>query len=296
MGNVPVRILLLFALCLAPSAVAARIRPVVPEMVRVPAGTFVAGSTPAETQAAGYPAEAAAREQPQRSVVIPRTLAFARTEVTRAAFARFAAATGWRSDGPCGWLADARANRWVIQGSRDWRDPGYPQTGRHPVVCVSFADAQAYARWLSRETGRRFRLPTGDEWEYAARAGTRTRYPWGDDAAPAICRHGNVADRARARANGADGSDVRAYMPCDDGFAATAPAGSLAPNPWGLHDMIGNVWEWTTDCLDASCISRVDRGASWTNSPKYVRIAARHPDLAAGRTSVLGFRVVEDLP
>jgi formylglycine-generating enzyme required for sulfatase activity len=140
-------------------------------------------------------------------------------------------------------------------------------------------------------------LPTNVEWERAARAGSPARYWWGDTAAPAICLHANIADRTRARANGADAGDPALYMPCDDGHAATAPVATYRPNPWGLHDMLGNVWEWTADCLaPGDCTSHIDRGASWTNTPKYVRIAAQHADLAAARTAVLGFRLVEDLP
>ena len=265
--------------------------PIVPQMVRVPAGRFVAGSPRSETDAVRHPAAGAAREQPQRTVTIPCPFAVARTEVTRAAFARFVADTGWRPDGPCGVLADGARARWVADAAHDWRDPGFPQTDRHPVVCVSLADATAYAAWLSRKTARRFRLPSGDEWEYAARAGTTAALPWSGS----ICRHANIGDAARARAHNRGVVDPAIFAPCDDGHVTTAPVASYRPNRWGLFDMIGNVWDWTIDCDGGDCAARLDRGASWSNSPRYVRTAARHPDLIGARTSVLGIRLVEDL-
>lgn len=285
-------------------------RPIVPDMVRLPAGQFTMGSDPAETDAVHYPAEYAAREQPARVVTIVRPFAIARTEVTRAAFARFVTATGWKPDGPCSWLADAQKKTWVPDAAHHWLNPGFAQTGRHPVVCVNLADAEAYARWLSARTGRAFRLPSSAEWEYAARAGTRTTFWWGDTAGAALCRNANIAGQERARADGRDGSDRASYATCNDGHAFTATVGSYRPNPWGLYDMLGNVWEWTRDCLNpdqrgapgdanprktGDCASHIDRGASWTNSPKYVRLAAQHPDLIGARTVVLGFRLVEDL-
>jgi formylglycine-generating enzyme required for sulfatase activity len=159
------------------------------------------------------------------------------------------------------------------------------------VVCVNLADATAYAAWLSRKTGRHFRLPTGDEWEYAARAGTVGRLPWQGD----ICHYANVGDVSRARAHNRGVVDPATFMRCDDGHVTTAPVASYRPNAWGLYDMIGNVWEWTTDCDGDNCASHLDRGASWGNSPKYVRVAAKHPDLVGARTSVLGIRIVEEL-
>lgn len=295
---------LLATIALAVPALAAR--PIMPEMVRVPAGHFVAGSTPAETDAAHYPPANAAREQPQRVVIMPRPFAIARTEVTRDAFARFVADTGWRADGACSFLADGPTNRWESDAAHDWRNPGFAQDGRHPVVCVNLADARAYAAWLSRKTGRAFRLPSANEWEYAARAGTTGALPWRGK----ICRYANIADASRARAHNRGVIDPATFAACDDRHVQTAPVGSFRPNPWGLYDMIGNVWEWTLDCDDPSergpapdarprtsgaCTSRVDRGASWTNSPKYVRVAARHPDLVVARTTVLGIRLIEDL-
>ncbi len=267
----------------------------VPAMVRVPAGAFTAGSPATETAAVHYPAANAAREQPQRRVSIDHAFAIGRTEVTRRQFARFARAVHFTPDGPCSF--ETAAGTWQADRAHDWQHPGFRQTGAHPVVCVSFADAQAYAGWLSTATGRRLRLPGGDEWEYAARAGTSGPRWWSGWPGP-DCAYGNLSDQSRARTRPGGQVDPDHGFACDDGHAETAPVARFRPNPWGLYDVIGNVWEWTSDCegpADDPCRSRLDRGASWGNSPKYVRSAARHPDLAGARTTVLGFRLVEDL-
>ncbi len=291
-------------------ALSASPRPIVPEMIRVAPGSFIAGSDPAETDAVHYPAINAAREQPARTVVIARAYAIGRTEVTRDAFARFVAATGWKPDGPCSFLADPATARYDTDMAHNWMHPGFAQTGRHPVVCVDVADAEAYARWLSAATGRHFRLPSNTEWEYAARAGTTTTVWWGDTPGAATCRYANVRDAGSVGRSTGGLVDPASVMPCDDRHATTAPVASFAPNPWGLYDMIGNVWEMTLDCLNAdqrgaptdarprdtgTCTSHIDRGASWGNTPKYVRAAAQHPDLIGARTAVLGFRLVEDI-
>ncbi len=280
-------------------------------MVRIVPGRFVAGSSKAETDAAHYPDVNAAREQPAREVLVARPYAIARTEVTRREFARFVTATGWRPDGPCAFLADGPSNMWKADDTHDWRNPGFAQTDDHPVVCVNLADARTYATWLSAQTGRHFRLPSNTEWEYAARAGTTSALPWQQDRADAMCRHANIADARRAKVHNDGVVDPAKFEPCDDGYVETAPVASFLPNQWGLYDMIGNVWEWTEDCLNANqvgapvdtsprrtgdCASHIDRGASWTNSPKYIRTAAQHPDLVDARNTVLGFRLVEDLP
>ena len=285
--------------------------PDMPTMVHIAPGRFVAGSSPAETDAVHYPALNAAREQPEREVTITRAYAIGRTEVTRGEFARFVHATHWRPDGPCSFLPATLGVKWTADRKHDWRHPGYVQNDRHPVVCVDLADAESYAAWLSGITGHHFRLPSNVEWEYAARAGTTTPH-WWDNRADAAnpCAFANLSDLSRARADSHGGAHPAPNFACDDGFAATAPVASFLPNPWGLYDMLGNVWEWTADCLNADqrdaptdararggdCASHIDRGSSWGNSPKYVRAAAQHPDLVGARTVVLGFRLVEDLP
>ena len=168
-------------------------------------------------------------------------------------------------------------------------DEGWGRDSR-PVIDVSWEDAQAYVAWLSRETGYEYRLPSESEWEYAARAGTETARYWGDGI-------------GRNRAN-CDGCGSR----WDD--AMTAPVGSFAPNGWGLHDMLGNVWEWTEDCWNGSyagapadgsawtsgdCGYRVLRGGSWDDRPRNLRSAYRGWNSSGDRSNDIGFRVVRTL-
>lgn len=282
----------------------------IPAMVQIAPGQFVAGSASAETDAVHYPPENAAREQPQRLVTVARTFAIGRTEVTRGQFAAFVKATGWKPDGPCSFLSDGPPPRWAADMAHDWQHPGFAQTDGHPVVCVNVADATAYAAWLGKRTGRHFRLPSNTEWEYAARAGTTTAVYWGNRPPGEACTYANVLDVSSVRLHFQGAADPATTFPCDDGYPDTAPVATFRPNRWGLYDMIGNVWEMTLDCLDATqvdaptdtaprtdgdCGSHIDRGASWTNTRKYVRVAAQHPDLTGARTSVLGFRLVESL-
>jgi formylglycine-generating enzyme required for sulfatase activity len=178
--------------------------------------------------------------------------------------------------------------------------------GRRPAIYVSWGEATAYAKWLSKKAGAKYRLPTEAEWEYAARAGApATRY-LGLQAAQ-VCEYGNVYDETGKAAHGYEWE----HLPCTDGFAVTAPVGSLKPNAFGLYDMLGNVSEWLEDCVqgrwrgapdDASawpggdCSERAFRGGSWlSQSPYYIRPMDRFKFTGA-RHNDLGFRVVRELP
>ena len=142
-----------------------------------------------------------------------------------------------------------------------WRNPGFPQTDHHPVTCVSWDEAQAYVSWLSRQTGAPYRLPTEAEWERAAAASQ-----------PGCDRLG--------RGTGPDG---------------TCPVGQYGTNAAGLSDMIGNVWEWTSNCWEGDCGRRVGRGGSWGNDPDYLRPDARGWTSADHRLRTLGIRVARML-
>ena len=169
-----------------------------------------------------------------------------------------------------------------------------------PVVEVSWNAAVAFAEWLTAKTGKTFKLPTEAEWEYAARAGTQTARYWGDDDA-SLCRHANIADRTSKVAF----SDFTwAYDGCDDGYKVSAPVGRFAANAYGLHDMLGNVWEWTSSPYDQAYAGgekraaakdeggqRVARGGSWGNEPRGVRSAARNYGSPAYRNLFLGLRL-----
>lgn len=166
--------------------------------------------------------------------------------------------------------------------------------GDRPVINVNWADAQAYVRWLSRHTGHQYRLPSEAEWEYVARAGSETARYWGESEA-GQCRYANGEDD---------------YVPCTDGHEYTAPVGSLAPNAFGLHDVIGNVTEWTQDCWNedyagapadgsawesGNCVRRVLRGGSWLDYRGDLRSADRDWNNSAFRFNAFGLRVVRKL-
>ena len=176
--------------------------------------------------------------------------------------------------------------------------------GRRPVINVSWEDAKAYVRWLSRKTGKGYRLLSESEWEYVARGGTRSARYWGE------------GERGQCRnANGADEAGKRQYSDwtiasCDDGYVHTSPVGSFEANGFGLHDVLGNVWEWVEDCWNESyegaprdgsawtrgkCGARVLRGGSWYDEPWYLRSAFRGWDSTGNRDIFAGFRIVRTL-
>jgi formylglycine-generating enzyme required for sulfatase activity len=230
-----------------------------PEMVVIPAGTFTMGSPASE---AGRSSD----EGPQQTIRIPRSIAVGRFEVT---FAEWDACV---AGGGCG-------------GHRP-NDQGWGR-GNRPAINVSWQDAQAYVLWLNqRVPGAGYRLLTEAEWEYAARAGTTTAYPWGSSIG---------SGNANGRDSGSQWSGRQ-----------TGPVGSFAANAFGLHDMHGNVWEWTQDCFrgdlngqpsdgsaftSGSCGIHVLRGGSWNNSPQGLRSANRDWDAPGNRNIIIGFRV-----
>ena len=180
------------------------------------------------------------------------------------------------------------------------------------MVCVNHHDANAYAQWLSDKTGRHYRLPSEAEWEYAARAGRKTARFWGDDRDGAR-RYANVADRSLMREFNMK-FDPEQFFDWDDGFPFTAPVGSFQPNPFGLCDMLGNVWEWTQDHWhenykgapdDGSAWTtegskkddglRVIRGGAWDGSPWNARTGTRGRGHGGDRNSGTGFRLAGTL-
>jgi formylglycine-generating enzyme required for sulfatase activity len=186
------------------------------------------------------------------------------------------------------------------------------QRKRLPVINVSWQDARDYAVWLSARTGKHFRLPTEAEWEYAARAGSLTPRPW-EYGLEAACRYANVLDSKHvAELKALNYRITWDNFPCEDAYATTAPVGSFPASALGLHDMLGNVWEWVQDCAQAykdtprdgtafeagsetDCGQRVIRSGSWYNVPAYLRSATRfrfNPDY---RNFGLGFRLAQDL-
>jgi formylglycine-generating enzyme len=237
-----------------------------PQMVKVPAGTFMMGSSVTETMSEGVKEADVADERPQHSVTIKQEFALGKYPVTRGEFAAFVKETGYNAGPKCAVYA---GDTFEERSGRSWRNPGYPQTDQHPVVCVSFEDAQHYVQWLSRKTGQSYRLPTEAEWEFAARAGTTNTRFWGDGREHA-CDFANVADFAAADALGWNKGDN--IFHCRDGFAYTAPVGSFRPNAFGLYDMLGNVWQWTEDCHHDSYDGAPSDGSAWTSGECKYRV------------------------
>ncbi|MBI86110.1 MAG: hypothetical protein CMJ81_23180 [Planctomycetaceae bacterium] len=270
------------------------------KLVRIPPGEFIMGSQPSDVtkaalelkqaQLARFAKRYGARENwfgdqmPRHRVRMDRAICLGKYEVTNGQYRRF------RPDHDSGKYKGLDLN-----------------DDRLPVVRVSWDDAQAFCRWLSEQTGRTVRLPTESEWEYACRAGTTTVNWWGDrmDAASRVA---NLADRTAHTLWGWD----FALQEASDGYAVAAPAGHFLPNPFGLHDMIGNVWEWCEDVwrdsydgapTDGSAWikatkqgRRVVRGASWHNYPNGCQSSFRGRGSPHYRGSHTGFRVVVSDP
>ena len=158
------------------------------------------------------------------------------------------------------------------QAGGSWRDPRFPakQSGEHPVVCVSWDDAQAYIAWLNKRVGKDvYRLPTEAEWEFAARGGTTSKYFWGEDRAEAR-KYASAADLSGKKAN------PKWDVPnCDDGYVATAPVASFKPNPYGLYDIVGNAWQWTQDCWHTSYEGAPADGSAWMDADTCKQHASR---------------------
>ena len=276
-----------------------------PPLVKVPAGTFVMGSSLAEIAREGLDEWYFTDERPQHNVTISKELAMGEYPVTRGEFSEFVLDTGHELKG-CLFFANGK---WVNDEKRSWRNPGYIQDDKHPVVCVSFDDTQHYVQWLSKKTGKAYRLPSEAEWEYAARAGSTTSRFWGDGRDEA-CQFANVGDlfgAGRLRWN--KNNKYRVFQ-CSDGYAYTSPVGSFKPNAFGLYDMLGNVFQWVQDCYhddykgaptdgsawtDAKCEGRAQRGGSWSNGPWSTRSAERNGGPPNIRNIDIGFRVVRTL-
>ena len=264
-----------------------------PEMVVLPAGEFLMGSPasePGHLDVEGLP----------RRVIIPKRIAMGKFEITLDQMSAFMAETGMSIGGSCRRLVNPERPPPTWSGPEaSLEHPGFDITGSHPAVCVSWHEAQSYVAWLQRRTGKPYRLPSEAEWEYAARAGTAGRYSFGDEASP-LCAYARFADL---------GSPFGWHDGCRSELVAygAAPVGSLKPNPWGLFDMHGNVWEWVEDCwtpnpleipVDGSAFSRpgnceigVIRGGSFTSSSLMVRSAIRSPVRTAHHFYNTGLRV-----
>ena len=254
-----------------------------PAMVVVPPGRFRMGSPSAET--GRYD-----NEGPVHTVTISRPIAMGQYPVTFADYDRYVSAMGAErsTDEDSGFVKTFFEKKPERPADEGWG------RGRMPVINVHWYGAKAYASWLSEQTGKRYRLPSESEWEYAARAGTETAYSWGDEINCSQARYG--------RRYGGE---------CSNSGDGPVPVGSFEPNPFGLYDLHGNVWEWVEDGWhdnyegapsDGSAWTggddgslRVMRGGAWFSYPRYVRSAVRFGDPPSRRSIAYGFRLAQDL-
>jgi formylglycine-generating enzyme required for sulfatase activity len=295
------------------------------QFVLIPAGEFMMGSDESpEALAKAYPQYDRERflllgdEAPVHKVRITRAFYIGRHEVTVGQFGQFLQASGYKpeseADGTGGYgynrdydpASSARGDAFEGRDPKySWRNPGFAQDDMHPVVNVSWNDAVAMAKWLSETEGVRYRLPTEAEWEYAARAGSRTRYSSGDDP-QSLLKVANTFDADSMK----NWPKWKAYaLAGSDGFAFTAPVGSFAPNAFGVYDMHGNAWEWCADWHDddyygrspmddpqgpAAGKVRVRRGGSWHTWSLYARSSYRNWNTPQTRYPLVGMRLVRE--
>jgi sulfatase modifying factor 1 len=268
-------------------------------MVLVPAGTFQMGAVPGDVDAKDD-------EKPRHAVTLSKAYYMDESGVTNEQFARFTTATGFKTgaeiDGT-GWISDESGGDWKETQGASWRAPlpGGKRPAdweKHPVVLVSWEDADAYAKWIGRGVG----LPTEAQYERALRGGVEgQKYPWGDGLPPPM-KYGNYADEAAKRKFPTWTWTIDGF---DDGFERTSPVKSFKPNPYGLYDVSGNVWDWCADAYGpypsgavtdptgptSGAAGRVIRGGSWTGGATGTRTAYRYKYAQALRCGYVGFRL-----
>ena len=264
------------------------------EFVFIKPGSFMMGSalSPSEVVSRyGGKEKYYKREHPQHRVTLTKGFYMQTTEVTVGQWREFVRASGYKSDAETGGGAYVwGGEKWEKKAGAYWDNPGFSQTDSNPVTCISWNDAQAFAKWLSREVGGDYRLPTEAEWEYAARAGTKTPFYTGD-----CLSTGEANYNGNYPGNSCSKGEFR---------KRPTPVGTFSPNRWGLYDMHGNVWEWcqdwyggypsgsVTDPKGASSGSyRVVRGGCWSSIARFCRSASRYRDAPGFSYGLLGFRL-----
>jgi formylglycine-generating enzyme len=235
-----------------------------PEMAWVPGSSFTMGASVEDELRQGMPAAQTGRSVPLHKVTFAHRFAMAKYPVTVAQFKAFVEESGYQTSDSCFTQheLDGHSIYEKVRGYT-WRAPGYPQDDRHPVVCVSWEDGMAYTAWLSKKTGHQYSLPNEAQYEYAARAGTTTSYFWGDVRDEKACLYSNQPDLDQARALPGIPSGPEYRFQCSDGYAYTSPVGTYRPNPFGLYDMFGNIWEYTADCWNDNYQGAPADGSTW---------------------------------
>lgn len=221
----------------APATLALHVDGVTFDFARIPLGRFAMGSPHRYVDEYNW-----TYETPARDVTIAYPYYLGVTEVTVEQFRRFAEQTGYVTDAEKqGWAFVPDEKGWHFELLLDWRNPGYVQTDREPVICLGWYDAVAFCQWASAKTGHRIRLPSEAEWEYACRAGTT-----GDHAGP-LGEMGWYAWNSAGR---------------------THPVAQKKPNAWGLYDMQGNAWEWVQDLYHRDGVEAPSDGSAWCETPE----------------------------
>jgi formylglycine-generating enzyme required for sulfatase activity len=254
-----------------------------PEMMVMPTGEFTMGSPDDEPERRG-------EEGPRHKVTIKQPFAVSKGAITRSQFQKFVEATGHA-------VGDKCDGNWAAKSGKSFKEPGFAQGGNDPAVCVNFDDAKLYLVWLSKQTGKTYRLLTEAEWEYVARAGTETPFWWGLAVSPAQANYnGNIVFP-----NGAKGEFRQKTVSAYDSFKLS---------PWNLFIGQGNASEWVEDCWNKSyegaptdgsawakgdCSAHVVRGGSWSGNPAMLRAAARASVQSSVRGNDVGFRVARPL-
>ena len=272
---------------------------IVPPMTNIPAGEFLMGSNLSD------------KEKPIHKVSV-NAFKISKYEVTIKQFKQFAAATGYITEDMCWKYVGEGGGQFKVGydvAPGNWLTPEYAPSDFHPVMCVSWDDANAYLTWLSQQTEKKYRLPTEAEWEYAAAAGSTTKYFFGDDDKN-LCQYGNIFDVSGMNAFVRDKDYKKKDMACDDGAEYTSVVGMYKPNAFGLYDTIGNISEWVEDCDHDNYEGAPANGSAWISDKCYMRSRKGNSYGPSGESNTAmrghggqnnrsslgeGFRIAEDI-
>jgi len=258
-------------------------------MIHIEKGSYIMGSHYGDKD-----------EKPTHKVTFDYDFEIAKYEVSIEEFKAFIDDTGYKTDAENNNSCNVYVNdAWIPKKDVTWKNPDYPQEANHPVVCVSWEDSKQYLKWLNKQTGKSYRLLSEAEWEYVAKAGTYSKWSFGNNKKD-LKFYANIADKL---------TDYPWKEKWNDGHKYTAAVGSYKANQFGVYDMYGNVWEWCEDSYSKNYENtprdgrannmkhskKVFRGASWINFPTSTRSANRFFDISTSRYNVIGFRIARTL-
>ncbi len=280
-------------------------------MLRIKAGRFAMGcsqSLEELNKLGGNQLKLYENETPVHSVTISQPYLISATPVTRGQFAKFVEQSDYVTDaGRGGFVAGLSERNMRRVKGLTWDAPGFEQSDEHPVVCVTYNDANAFCQWLGKVENTVYHLPTEAQWEYAARGGTREMFWWGDQI-DKDKPQANLSDHALYLWKKDNFTRRQRDVKWDDSFAFTSPVASFSANPWGMHDMLGNVSEWCRDWFapysathitdpqgPAQGKDRVVRGGSWYDAPNTSRVSHRGGQRGNRAFTNIGFRIVREM-